>query len=81
MNRTRLHRGKFGDGKLVDHDMKQSLVKQITSEEIKLALFNIDDNKSPGPDGYGSFFFKKEWEIIGCDIMMLWKNFSEKGEC
>ncbi|KAI4353134.1 hypothetical protein L6164_002105 [Bauhinia variegata] len=31
-------------------------------------MFEIHSNKSPGPDGYGSGFFKATWEIIGRDV-------------
>nr|GEY84466.1 hypothetical protein [Tanacetum cinerariifolium] len=34
------------------------LVRIISNEEIKLALFDIDGNKAPGPDGFSSQFFK-----------------------
>ena len=37
----------------------------VSPEEIKSAMFSIPGNKSPGPDGYNSFFFKKIWEITG----------------
>lgn len=28
------------------------MVKIVTNEEIKAALFDIDDDKAPGPDGF-----------------------------
>lgn len=31
-------------------------------------MFQIDCNKSPGPDGYGSGFFRSTWDVIGQDI-------------
>ena len=37
-------------------------------QEIKNALFSIDDNKTPGSDGFGAGFFKKNWHIIGLDF-------------
>lgn len=36
----------------VDVDEANRMVCDITNEEIKDAVFGIDDNKSPGPDGY-----------------------------
>ncbi|XP_062100313.1 uncharacterized protein LOC133806204 [Humulus lupulus] len=47
-----LNRDRFGD-----------IVK-----EIKVALFSIPRSKLPGPDGYGSCFFKSVWKHIGQDI-------------
>ncbi|KAF5201922.1 RNA-directed DNA polymerase (Reverse transcriptase), partial [Thalictrum thalictroides] len=36
----------------------QDLARTVSKEEIKNALFDIDDNSAPGPDGFGSAFFK-----------------------
>nr|KAJ0193875.1 hypothetical protein LSAT_V11C800388240 [Lactuca sativa] len=51
------------------------MVKDVTSEEIKSALFDIDDDKAPGPDGYSSKFFKKAWRIVGDDFCVAVKEF------
>lgn len=53
---------------MVTQDMQILLAKHITHEEVRLA-FDIDDEKSPGPDGFGSLFFKRSWEIIGFDVV------------
>ena len=37
----------------------------VTHEEIKNALFSIDDSKAPGPNGFSSLFFKRAWTIVG----------------
>ncbi|XP_074301373.1 uncharacterized protein LOC141632757 [Silene latifolia] len=41
-----------------------NLLAPITPQEVKAALFSIDSNKSPGPDGYSAGFFKAAWEEI-----------------
>ncbi|KAJ6287754.1 hypothetical protein OIU78_030448 [Salix suchowensis] len=50
----------------------------FSDEEIKGALFSIPDSKSPGPDGFTSFFFKTCWNIIGevftCSYKVLSNN-------
>lgn len=48
--------------------MKASLIAPIVDVEIKNALFVILDNKSPGPYGYTSLFFKRSQEIIGANF-------------
>nr|GEX81118.1 RNA-directed DNA polymerase, eukaryota, reverse transcriptase zinc-binding domain protein [Tanacetum cinerariifolium] len=44
------------------------MVRNITDAEIKEALFDINDSKAPGPNGFTVAFFKKSWSIIGRDI-------------
>lgn len=37
----------------------ENMVRDVTEDEIKKAMFDIDDGKAPGPDGFSSTFFKK----------------------
>ena len=48
-----------------------ALNKPFSIEEIKMTLFNLNPDKSPGPDGFQAFFFQKYAKIIGDD---LWKE-------
>ncbi|KAL8463730.1 hypothetical protein ACS0TY_034404 [Phlomoides rotata] len=41
------------------------LIRPVLHTDVKEALFAIDDDKAPGPDGYSSHFFKKSWNIVG----------------
>ncbi|GJY18809.1 RNA-directed DNA polymerase, eukaryota, reverse transcriptase zinc-binding domain protein [Tanacetum coccineum] len=56
------------------------MVRDVSNEEIKAALFDIDDNKAPGPDGFTSRFFKASWEIIGKDFCSAIKEFFISGK-
>ncbi|XP_062099885.1 uncharacterized protein LOC133805739 [Humulus lupulus] len=38
------------------------LLKPFSAKEIRAALFSIPSTKLPGPDGYGSGFFKSMWK-------------------
>ena len=49
--------------------------RQFTDEEIRAALFSIPDNKSPGADGFTSYFFKKTWGITGRDFLSTIRYF------
>ncbi|GKA73877.1 RNA-directed DNA polymerase, eukaryota, reverse transcriptase zinc-binding domain protein [Tanacetum coccineum] len=57
-----------------------SMVKPVTNEKIKCALFDICDSKAPGPDGYTSKFYKKAWSIVGDDVCSAVKEFFLKGK-
>ncbi|GJS87046.1 RNA-directed DNA polymerase, eukaryota, reverse transcriptase zinc-binding domain protein [Tanacetum coccineum] len=56
------------------------MVREVSDEEIKNALFDIDDDKAPGPDGYTSKFYKKAWNIIKEDFCAAIKEFFANGK-
>lgn len=61
-------------------DINQSmLVRDITENEIKEVVFSMLDNKSSGPDGYTSEFFKTSWAIIHSDFVVGIQSFFQKG--
>ena len=37
-------------------------------EEVKYALFQTHQSKSPGPNGMSPFFLQKYWHIVGTDV-------------
>nr|GFA80840.1 RNA-directed DNA polymerase, eukaryota, reverse transcriptase zinc-binding domain protein [Tanacetum cinerariifolium] len=61
--------------KKLDMDKAIDLIRHVVDNEIKDAMFSIDDNKATGPDGYSFKFFKAEWSIIGKDICSATKEF------
>ncbi|XP_074300969.1 uncharacterized protein LOC141632309 [Silene latifolia] len=56
------------------------LLEPITPAEIKSALFSIDANKSPGPDGYSSGFFKDAWDTIHDSFITAILDFFKTGK-
>ncbi|GJS87390.1 RNA-directed DNA polymerase, eukaryota, reverse transcriptase zinc-binding domain protein [Tanacetum coccineum] len=54
--------------KLTDED-NEMMISEVTSAEIKEALFDIRDNKSPSPSGYSVVFFNKSWSIVVQEII------------
>lgn len=65
--------------KIPDHKVPD-LIKVVCDEEIKLAMFNIGDEKAPGPDGYTSCFFKSAWNVLGKDVCKAVKEFFRTGK-
>ncbi|KAL0401934.1 UNVERIFIED_CONTAM: LINE-1 retrotransposable element O protein [Sesamum latifolium] len=51
----------------------------VTPSEIKHAVFDIDEVKAPGPDGYSSGFFKAAWPIIGEEVTQAIAEFFRTG--
>lgn len=52
----------------------------FTDSDIRDALFSIDVNKTPGPDGFTSGFFTENWDILGTELCAVVKNFFNKGQ-
>ena len=47
--------------------------------EVHTALFSIESNKTPGPDGFGAGFFKNYWNIIKNDLFNCIAEFFTNG--
>ncbi|GFZ09181.1 hypothetical protein Acr_20g0009890 [Actinidia rufa] len=77
---SRLDREVFVEGKIVDEKHVLSLIQPVSDEEVKSALFSIGDDKTPGPDGYSSCFFKNAWSIVGSDVCAVVKDFFVYGK-
>nr|GEW98201.1 RNA-directed DNA polymerase, eukaryota [Tanacetum cinerariifolium] len=55
------------------------LERNVSRDEIRLAVWNYGENKSPGPDGYTFEFFRKYWNIVGPDFCEAVEYFFETG--
>lgn len=51
------------------------LTAEFSEDEIKAAIWSVDSNSSPGPDGYTFGFFKQYWELIKPDILHMMRDF------
>ncbi|WJX39138.1 hypothetical protein P8452_26715 [Trifolium repens] len=54
---------------LINDDVNTLLTLIPSQEEIKNAVFILNKDGAPGPDGYGAFFYQKYWEIIQEDVV------------
>jgi hypothetical protein len=52
-----------------------SLIAPFSEEEIRLAFFSMNPNKSPGPDGFSILFYQKFGDLIKHDIVHLFCEF------
>ncbi|GKB41871.1 RNA-directed DNA polymerase, eukaryota [Tanacetum coccineum] len=63
----------------LSQDQAIYLERNVSRDEIRVAVWNCGDNKSPGPDGYTFEFFKKYWGFIGSDFCEAVDHFFAKG--
>ena len=55
----------LSSGPFLSQEQAVQLIRDISDQEIIDALNDIGDDKSPGPDGFSSCFFKKSWPTVG----------------
>ncbi|XP_062074066.1 uncharacterized protein LOC133778209 [Humulus lupulus] len=69
----------FIHGNILSLEHQLALIKPFSRKDVKSAMFSIGSIKSPGPDGYGSGFFKAMWNEIGDDISDAILGFFQQG--
>ncbi|XP_060957652.1 uncharacterized protein LOC133029176 [Cannabis sativa] len=57
----------------------EELLKPVSCEEVRLALFQMHPDKAPGPDGMGPGFFQHHWNTVGIDVVNLVQDFFHSG--
>ena len=53
------------------------LTDTFTQEEVRVAIFQMEHNKAPGPDGFPSEFYQVFWNLIKDDLMALFTDFHQ----
>ncbi|KAL2231163.1 UNVERIFIED_CONTAM: hypothetical protein Sindi_1710700 [Sesamum indicum] len=55
------------------------LTTPFSGEDVKNAVFDITEDKAPGPDGYFSGFYKAAWPVVGEQVMKAVLDFFAMG--
>ncbi|CAA7029125.1 unnamed protein product [Microthlaspi erraticum] len=63
------------DCSAVTSEQNEKLMAPVTHEEVKQAVFDINPNKCPGPDGINGHFYQQFWGIVGHDIFKIVQSF------
>ncbi|VFQ96624.1 unnamed protein product [Cuscuta campestris] len=66
------------EGKTLNIQQQLMLIKPISPQKIKEIIFGISSTKSPGPNGFGSGFFKKQWHVVGTLVTEAVMEFFQK---
>ena len=57
-------------------DRINNILTMIPSpEEVHTAVFSLNKDSAPGPDGFGALFFQTFWEIIKTDVLNVVLDF------
>ncbi|XP_058783026.1 uncharacterized protein LOC131657674 [Vicia villosa] len=67
-------------GSQLNRNQRDCLLEPVSTEEVYRALKGIDDQSTPGLDGYNSKFFKSTWDIIKYDLLNAIQEFFDKGK-
>nr|GFC54686.1 hypothetical protein [Tanacetum cinerariifolium] len=66
-------------GVTLDEPTALEMVQNVSSREVKEAMFSMGNDKSPGPDGFTAAFFKEAWDIVGNDVVKAVGEFFTNG--
>ena len=56
-------------------DDKEKLIAKFSYNEIREAIFRMEHNKTPGPDGFPAEFYQAFWDLIKDDLMAMFVDF------
>ncbi|KAL2243624.1 UNVERIFIED_CONTAM: hypothetical protein Sindi_0480400 [Sesamum indicum] len=56
------------------------LLLPFSPDDVKQAVFDITEDKAPGPDGYSSGFFKAAWPMVGEEVTKAVLDFFSTGK-
>ena len=58
----------------VSQPENEFLTAPFTEKEIREAIFSMEHNKAPGPDGFPAEFYQHFWEVIKGDLMNMFHD-------
>jgi hypothetical protein len=61
----------------VTDEENRLLVEPFLEEEVKHALFQMEHNKVPSPDGFPAGFYQAFWEVVKANLMALFQEFHQ----
>ncbi|KAL2230989.1 UNVERIFIED_CONTAM: Transposon TX1 uncharacterized protein [Sesamum indicum] len=64
---------------IISDEEANHLLSPFSPEEVKLAVFDIAEDKAPGPDGYSSGFYKAAWPVVGAEVTRAVLDFFSTG--
>jgi hypothetical protein len=53
---------------LISEEVNTMLIMLPSHDEIKSAVFALNKDSAPGPDGFEAFFYQHYWDIVQVDV-------------
>ncbi|WVZ81338.1 hypothetical protein U9M48_028727, partial [Paspalum notatum var. saurae] len=70
-----LNENRIDDIPQVSPQENDLLSAPFTVDEVRFAIFQMEHNKAPGPDGFPPEFYRVFWNVIKSDLMALFDEF------
>eukprot|EP00253_Pinus_taeda_P033369 PITA_33369 len=64
----------------ISQEVNDSLNREITEEEIRKAIWTLQPDKSPGPDGFPINFYRDHWQLIRKYLLKILRGIQRKGK-
>ncbi|GKD41338.1 reverse transcriptase domain-containing protein [Tanacetum coccineum] len=64
----------------LDEETAHDMVRMVSDQEVKEAMFLMGNDKSPGPDSFTAAFFKEARDIVATDITQAIREFFINGK-
>jgi len=64
---------------LITERINNILISVPTEDEIYQAIFSLNKDSAPGPDGFGALFFQTFWDVVKTDISNAVLQFFKTG--
>eukprot|EP00253_Pinus_taeda_P021304 PITA_21304 len=64
----------------ITQGINESLNREIEEEEIRKAIWTLQPDKSPGPDGFPINFYRDYWQLIKKDLAKMLRGIQRKGK-
>ena len=55
------------------------LEEAFSIKEVVFALFDLNGDKAPGPDGYSLAFWQSSWNLVKKEVMGFFREFHKHG--
>lgn len=64
---------------VVTPEMNEDLIRPVSEDEVRNAVFQLGALKAPGPDGFQGTFYQTYWEVVSSVVSNSTREFMKSG--